>query len=183
MDRESVLILAPFVTLDAGTGWSISPRATAKRTMKSAWNTGWTIMPRLTKTAILRPMWPYFAGRFVFDANRAVIDKLNEVGALLGEVEIEHSYPHCWRCKKPIIFRSTEQWFISMEKNRLRENALKAINTVQWIPGWGKDRIYGMVENRPDWCISRQRLWGVPIAVFYCANAKRCWHKRDFWPL
>jgi isoleucyl-tRNA synthetase len=85
---------------------------------------------------------------------------------------MQHSYPHCWRCKKPIIFRSTEQWFISMEKNDLRKKALAAINEVQWIPAWGHDRIYGMVENRPDWCISRQRLWGVPITVFYCANCK-----------
>jgi isoleucyl-tRNA synthetase len=85
---------------------------------------------------------------------------------------MQHSYPHCWRCKKPIIFRSTEQWFISMEKNDLRKKALSCINEVKWIPSWGRDRIYGMVENRPDWCISRQRLWGVPITVFYCNKCK-----------
>jgi isoleucyl-tRNA synthetase len=89
-----------------------------------------------------------------------------------GHVPMQHSYPHCWRCKKPIIFRSTEQWFISMEKNDLRQKALAAINEVKWIPAWGHDRIYGMVENRPDWCISRQRLWGVPITIFYCARCK-----------
>jgi isoleucyl-tRNA synthetase len=97
---------------------------------------------------------------------------LKEVGALLGHFPMQHSYPHCWRCKKPIIFRSTEQWFISMEKNDLRKKALACINEVKWIPTWGRDRIYGMVENRPDWCISRQRLWGVPITVFYCAKCK-----------
>ena len=85
-------------------------------------------------------------------------------------MEIQHTYPHCWRCKKPIIFRSTEQWFISMEKNDLRKKALAAIDGVTWIPAWGRDRIYGMVENRPDWCISRQRLWGVPITMFYCKD-------------
>jgi isoleucyl-tRNA synthetase len=90
----------------------------------------------------------------------------------MGHVPMQHSYPHCWRCKKPIIFRSTEQWFISMEKNDLRKKALACINEVHWIPAWGRDRIYGMVENRPDWCISRQRLWGVPITVFYCAKCK-----------
>jgi isoleucyl-tRNA synthetase len=83
-------------------------------------------------------------------------------------VDIQHTYPHCWRCKQPIIFRSTEQWFISMEKNDLRKKALTSIDNVTWIPAWGRDRIYGMVENRPDWCISRQRLWGVPITMFYC---------------
>jgi isoleucyl-tRNA synthetase len=98
--------------------------------------------------------------------------KLKEVGALLGLVDIEHSYPHCWRCKEPIIFRSTEQWFISMEKNGLRKKALEAIAKGEWIPAWGKDRIYGMVENRPDWCISRQRLWGVPITMFYCQECQ-----------
>ena len=109
-----------------------------------------------------------FAGQFVFDANGAVIARLKEEGALLGQMEMQHTYPHCWRCKQPIIFRSTEQWFISMEKNDLRKKTLAAIDAVTWIPAWGRDRIYGMVENRPDWCISRQRLWGVPITMFYC---------------
>jgi len=110
----------------------------------------------------------FFAGEFVFDANRHVIEKLAEAGTLLGALEMEHSYPHCWRCKEPIIFRSTEQWFISMEKSDLRRRALAAVRNVTWIPAWGEDRIYGMIENRPDWCISRQRLWGVPITIFYC---------------
>jgi isoleucyl-tRNA synthetase len=112
----------------------------------------------------------FFAGRFVFDTNEAVNEKLKEVGALLGVMDIEHQYPHCWRCKNPIIFRSTEQWFISMDKNGLRKKALEEIGNVKWIPSWGRDRIYGMIENRPDWCISRQRSWGVPITVFYCKN-------------
>ncbi|MDZ7597783.1 MAG: class I tRNA ligase family protein [Desulfobacterales bacterium] len=79
-----------------------------------------------------------------------------------------HSYPHCWRCKQPVIFRATPQWFISMDKTGLRRKALEAIDRVKWIPGWGRERIYGMIENRPDWCVSRQRAWGVPITVFYC---------------
>jgi isoleucyl-tRNA synthetase len=83
-----------------------------------------------------------------------------------------HSYPHCWRTNDPIIFRATEQWFISMDKLGLRQNALKAINEVTWIPPWGRDRIYGMIENRPDWCVSRQRAWGIPITVFYCSHCK-----------
>ncbi len=83
---------------------------------------------------------------------------------------VEHSYPHCWRCKKPVIFRATEQWFISMENNALRRKALDWIDRVEWIPGWGRDRIYNMIANRPDWCISRQRSWGVPITVFTCKD-------------
>jgi isoleucyl-tRNA synthetase len=99
--------------------------------------------------------------------------KLAEVGALLKEEMYEHSYPHCWRTNDPIIFRATEQWFISMDKKGLRDNALKSINEVTWIPPWGRDRIYGMVENRPDWCVSRQRAWGIPITIFYCGSCKQ----------
>ena len=111
----------------------------------------------------------FFGGQQVFAANQSVIDKLTEVGALLRTSTINHSYPHCWRCKKPIIFRATEQWFISMNRNDLRSKALEAIGRVQWIPKWGRERIYGMIENRPDWCVSRQRSWGVPITAFSCA--------------
>ena len=95
------------------------------------------------------------------------------MGALLGPPQnITHSYPHCWRCKRPVIFRATEQWFISMEKNQLRQAALEEIKKTRWIPGWGMERIYGMVENRPDWCISRQRSWGVPITLIQCRKCK-----------
>ncbi len=112
----------------------------------------------------------YFAGQFVLEANQAVNAQLKAVGALVKEERFVHSYPHCWRCKEPVIFRATPQWFISMDKKGLRQNSLQEIEKVQWIPHWGKDRIYGMIENRPDWCVSRQRAWGVPITVFYCEN-------------
>jgi isoleucyl-tRNA synthetase len=91
---------------------------------------------------------------------------------MVAEVSIEHSYPHCWRCKHPVIYRATPQWFISMDKTGLRRNSLESIDTVTWIPQWGRDRIYGMIENRPDWCVSRQRAWGVPITVFYCRDCE-----------
>jgi isoleucyl-tRNA synthetase len=114
----------------------------------------------------------FFKGQFVFDANGSINAKLNDIGAMLAEGNFVHSYPHCWRCKKPVIFRATPQWFISMDKTKLRQHSLEAIDTVQWIPHWGRDRIYGMIENRPDWCVSRQRAWGVPITVFYCEECE-----------
>lgn len=173
IDRESVLILAPFVTLDAGTGCVHIAPGHGQEDYEIGMQYGLDNYAPVDEDGNFTPDVADFAGQFVFDANDAVNRKLKEVGALMGLVDIEHSYPHCWRCKQPIIFRSTEQWFISMEKNDLRKNALKAINEVQWIPAWGRDRIYGMVENRPDWCISRQRLWGVPITIFYCAHCGR----------
>ena len=108
----------------------------------------------------------FFAGLGVFESNDKVLEKLVEVGALLKLEKIRHSYPHCWRHKTPIIFRATPQWFIGMETKGLRQQALTEIKNVRWIPDWGQARIEKMVENRPDWCISRQRTWGVPVALF-----------------
>ncbi len=120
----------------------------------------------------VEPAPEFILGMRVFDANRVIVEKLKERGLLLHEGEVQHSYPHCWRCKNPVIFRATTQWFIGMERNvngkTLREKALEEIKSVKWIPSYGMNRIESMVENRPDWCISRQRYWGVPIAVFYC---------------
>jgi isoleucyl-tRNA synthetase len=123
---------------------------------------------------------PPFEGLKVWDANPVVLEMLRERGALMGSKDLEHSYPHCWRCHKPVIYRATEQWFIGLDKpvnpgqnegKTLRQQAIEEIDKVVWDPAWGKERITNMVATRPDWCISRQRIWGVPIAVFLC---KKC---------
>jgi len=111
---------------------------------------------------------PEWKGERVFDADPKIVEHLRTSGALLAGERFLHSYPHCWRCKQPLIFRATEQWFVSMERNQLREHALAAIDRVAWIPPWGRERIHGMIASRPDWCISRQRVWGVPIVAVFC---------------
>ena len=169
IDRESVIVQAPYVTLDVGTGCVHTAPGHGREDFETALKYGLNIYSPVDDDGCFTEDVPYFAGQFVFDANVGVNAKIAEVGNLVREETITHSYPHCWRCKKPVIFRATEQWFISMESNDLREKALKSIEKeVEWLPGWGKERIYGMIANRPDWCISRQRAWGVPITVFYC---------------
>lgn len=111
-------------------------------------------------------------GLTIWEANPVVVNLLRERGALLAEKTIRHSYPHCWRCHKPTIFRATEQWFIAMEHNGFRQAALDAIKKVSWLPAWGEERISNMIASRPDWCISRQRVWGVPIVIFYCEGCR-----------
>jgi isoleucyl-tRNA synthetase len=172
LDRDSLLILAPYVTLDAGTGCVHTAPGHGQEDYESGVQYGLDIYSPVDDDGRFTADVPFFAGQFVFSANEAVIKKLAETGALLKQEMTEHSYPHCWRTNDPIIFRATEQWFISMEKNGLRSKALKAIQEVEWIPPWGKERIYGMIENRPDWCVSRQRAWGIPITVFYCSACK-----------
>jgi len=169
-DRDSIVLLGEHVTLEAGTGCVHTAPGHGQEDYELALKEGLEIYNPVDNHGKYLPTVEFFGGQQVFAANQSVIEKLTEVGALLQTAQISHSYPHCWRCKKPIIFRATEQWFISMKANDLRENALKAIDQVQWIPKWGRERIYGMIENRPDWCVSRQRSWGVPITAFSCVE-------------
>jgi isoleucyl-tRNA synthetase len=172
INRESVLILANYITLDTGTGCVHTAPGHGQEDYESGLEYNIPIYSPVDDQGRFTSEVQFFAGQFVFDANEAVIQKLAEVGALIHSETYTHQYPSCWRCKNPIIFRATEQWFISMEKNGLRQKALEAIDRVTWIPPWGRDRIYGMVQNRPDWCISRQRAWGVPIVAFTCQSCR-----------
>ncbi|MBF0524842.1 MAG: isoleucine--tRNA ligase [Deltaproteobacteria bacterium] len=169
-DRESLVVLAPYVTLEAGTGCVHTAPGHGREDYETGLHYGLEVYSPVNDQGCFTPEVEFFAGQFVFAANKSVIQKLAEVGALLAEKSIDHSYPHCWRCKNPVIFRATEQWFISMDKTGLRQKALAEINKVTWTPAWGRDRIYSMIENRPDWCISRQRAWGIPIIVFWCQD-------------
>jgi isoleucyl-tRNA synthetase len=169
-DRASLLVLGDYVTLEAGTGCVHTAPGHGHDDYLTGLRYGLEIYNPVDDYGRYREDLEFFGKEKVPAVNPQVTAKLAEMNALLGEDKISHSYPHCWRCKKPIIFRATEQWFISMEANQLREKALGHINDVQWIPHWGRDRIYNMIENRPDWCISRQRSWGVPITVFYCSK-------------
>jgi isoleucyl-tRNA synthetase len=166
--RDSILILGAHVTLEAGTGCVHTAPGHGREDYEMALEYGLDVYSPVDDNGCFTADVGFFAGRFVFDANAAVTQKLREVGHLLHEEPIQHSYPHCWRCKQPVIFRATEQWFIAMDANELRRRALAWIDRVRWIPSWGRDRIHNMIAQRPDWCISRQRSWGVPITVFVC---------------
>ena len=169
-DRDSLIILAEHVTLDAGTGCVHTAPGHGREDYEIGLQYDLDVYSPVDHQGKFTEEAGPFAGRFVFDANADINAALDEAGVLVAEEKITHSYPHCWRCKEPVIFRATPQWFISMDKTGLREQALKEIDRVEWIPKWGRERIYSMIENRPDWCVSRQRAWGVPIVMFSCRS-------------
>ncbi len=176
-DRDSVIVLGEHVTLDAGTGAVHTAPGHGREDYDMGVKYGLDIYSPLDDEGRYLPEVKFFAGMQVFEANPLVIAKLKETGSLLAEAGLSHSYPHCWRCKQPVIFRATTQWFITMDANELRRKTLEAIrNDVRWIPAWGEERIYNMIEQRPDWCISRQRLWGVPILALLCEDCNEAWN-------
>ncbi|MCW9698798.1 isoleucine--tRNA ligase [Avibacterium sp. 20-129] len=165
-DYSVPVILGDHVTTDGGTGLVHTAPDHGQDDYLVGLKYGLEMAALINDAGVFKAETPFFAGKGVFESNDLVIEKLTETGNLLKLEKIRHSYPHCWRHKTPIIFRATPQWFIGMETNGLRPQALSEIKKVCWIPDWGQARIETMVENRPDWCISRQRTWGVPMALF-----------------
>jgi isoleucyl-tRNA synthetase len=169
-DRRGLFILAPYVTLEQGTGLVHTAPGHGAEDYVIGVEYGLEPYAPVDDDGRFTADVKDWAGLHVHEANGPIVDKLEELGVLLAHTKVTHSYPHCWRSKNPVIFRATDQWFIRMDRHELRERSRAALHDANWIPHWGEARIDGMVENRPDWCISRQRMWGVPITVLTCES-------------
>lgn len=170
IDRKIVPLSGNHVTLEAGTGCVHTAPGHGVDDYRVGVEAGLDAYSPVDARGRFTDEFPLMQGKKVFDANPEIVDLLKEKNALLHYSEFQHSYPHSWRSKKPLIFRATPQWFLSVDHDEIRQKSLKAIDEVQWIPEWGINRIRSMVETRPDWCLSRQRNWGVPIPAFSCQD-------------
>ncbi|HIP06334.1 MAG TPA: isoleucine--tRNA ligase, partial [Mariprofundaceae bacterium] len=172
LDQDAPILVGNHVTLEAGTGCVHTAPGHGQEDYEVGLKYGLQGFNPVGDTGIFEDGTPVVEGQHVYKANAIMVEHLQSCGALLASDQIRHSYPHCWRCHKPLIFRATPQWFISMDKNDLRAKALEAIKETAWTPAWGENRIRGMVEQRPDWCVSRQRNWGVPITAIKCVSCE-----------
>ena len=173
IDRDVPVLLADFVAMDTGTGLVHIAPGHGEEDYELGRKAGLRIYNPVDDDGRFVPEVEHFGGMTVWEANPRIIEHLARASALVASVPLRHSYPHCWRCKNPTLFRATEQWFVALDKNGLRQKALHAIrHDVEWIPEWGEERLYNMVAHRPDWVLSRQRVWGVPIVAFYCRGCE-----------
>jgi isoleucyl-tRNA synthetase len=170
IDRDSLLMLGDHVTLESGTGAVHTAPGHGYDDYVIGKHYGLEIYNPVDNRGIFMKDVEHFAGEQVFKANPKIVEFMREKDVLLHGEKYEHQYPHCWRCHNPVIFRATPQWFISMTETGLNDRAIAACDQVQWVPEWGNERMKNMFRDRPDWCISRQRAWGVPITVFYCED-------------
>ena len=172
-DRDGRLMFGDHVTADAGTGLVHTAPGHGYEDFVIGNKYGLRTFTPVDDAGRFTADAGNWVGRNVFEANNTVVDYLKSIGALLKVEALSHSYPHCWRCKNPLIFRATEQWFLRIDHNGLRERALAEVDRVKWVPRWAHDRIRNMVEGRPDWCLSRQRAWGVPIPALKCTKCNK----------
>ncbi len=170
LDRDSLIVLADYVELETGTGAVHTAPGHGEDDFETGARYGLPVLNPVNGAGHFTDEAGKYAGLFIFDANAKIIEDLRSAGLLIASEAYEHSYPHCWRCKHPVIYRATAQWFIGMDRNALRQRAEDAVHTVRWLPAWGEQRMEKMVENHPEWCVSRQRVWGTPIPSVSCVR-------------